>query len=300
MAESATRDPDAKTRPDSGVETGRASYSFARATAGVLFTLLLTFIGLTAVTFVIGRVMPVDPVLSVVGDRASQEVYDKVYREMGLDRPIYEQYALYLGRLVQGDLGISIMTAQPVAKDIARFFPATLELATIATVMGIFIGIPMGVLAAVKQGRWPDHAVRLVGLFGYSAPVFWLGMVALLVFYAKLEWVAGPGRLEVFYDGIVEPVTGVLLLDAALAKEWEIFENAISHLVLPSVILDTYSLAYISRMTRSFMLDQLSQEYVLTARVKGVSERGVIWSHAFRNVRVQLITIIGLTYASLR
>jgi peptide/nickel transport system permease protein len=235
----------------------------------------------------------------VVGDRASQAVYEQVYQEMGLDRPLYEQYWRYLSKLVQGDLGTSIMTARPVMDDILRFFPATLELATIATLLGIFFGIPMGVLAAVNKGRWPDHAVRVFGLLGYSVPVFWLGMVGLLIFYAKLGWVAGPGRLDVFYDDIVTPVTGVILVDAALQGEWEIFRNAISHLILPAAILGTFALAYISRMTRSFMLDQLNQEYVLTARVKGMSESRVIWRHAFRNVQVQLITIIGLTYASL-
>jgi peptide/nickel transport system permease protein len=259
----------------------------------------VTFIGLTAITFVIGRVMPADPVLAVVGDRASQAVYEQVYQEMGLDRPLYVQYWRYLSKLVQGDLGTSIMTARPVMDDILRFFPATLELATIATLLGIFFGIPMGVLAAVNKGRWPDHAVRVFGLLGYSVPVFWLGMVGLLIFYAKLGWVAGPGRLDVFYDDIVTPVTGVILVDAALQGEWEIFRNAISHLILPAAILGTFALAYISRMTRSFMLDQLNQEYVLTARVKGMSESRVIWRHAFRNVQVQLITIIGLTYASL-
>ncbi len=191
------------------------------------------------------------------------------------------------------------MTAQPVMQDLLRFFPATLELASIATLAGVLLGVPMGVLAAVRRGRWPDHVVRVVGLFGYSVPVFWLGMVGLLIFYAKLGWVAGPGRLEVFYDGVVAPVTGMILVDAAMAREWEIFKNALSHLVLPATILATYTLAYIARMTRSFMLDQLNQEYVLTARVKGVSEHRVIWRHAFRNVLVQLITIIGLTYASL-
>jgi len=183
--------------------------------------------------------------------------------------------------------------------DILRFFPATLELATIATLLGIFLGIPMGVLAAVHHGRWPDHFVRIFGLLGYSVPVFWLGMVGLLIFYANLGWVAGPGRLDVFYDDIVPSVTGVILIDAALEGEWEIFWNAVSHLILPAAILGTFALAYIARMTRSFMLDQLNQEYVLTARVKGMSERRVIWRHAFRNVQVQLITIIGLTYASL-
>ena len=267
--------------------------------AGVLASLVMTFIGLTAITFIIGRLMPADPVLAIVGDRASNEVYQQVYLQLGLDKPIYVQYFRYLAQLIEGDLGTSIMTAQPVSEDILRFFPATLELATIATLLGVFVGIPMGVLAAVHQGRWPDHIVRVIGLIGYSAPIFWLGMVALLVFYAKLDWVAGPGRLDVYYDGIVEPVTGVLLIDAAMVQNWEIFQNALSHLILPASVLGTFALAYIARMTRSFMLDQLNQEYILTARVKGMPEWNVIWGHAFRNVLVQLITIIGLTYASL-
>jgi peptide/nickel transport system permease protein len=218
---------------------------------------------------------------------------------MGLDRPIYEQYGRYLNELVHGDLGTSIMTSQPVLEDIKRFFPATLELATIATLMGIFIGVPMGVLAAVNQGKMIDHVVRILGLVGYSIPVFWLGMVALLIFYGHLGWVAGPGRIDVYYDGIVDTVTGFILIDSSLAREWEIFWNAVSHLILPATLLGAFALAYIARMTRSFMLDQLNQEYILTARVKGASESAVIWRHAFRNVLVQLITIIGLTYASL-
>ena len=279
--------------------TGLALQSKLTSILGVFTSLLLTFIGLTAITFVIGRMMPADPVLAIVGDRASQEVYDQVYLQLGLDKPVYIQYLRYLEQLVEGDLGTSIMTAQPVLDDIIRFFPATLELATVATLLGIFVGIPMGVLAAVHQGRWPDHIVRVISLVGYSAPIFWLGMVALLVFYANLGWVAGPGRLDVFYDGIVEPATGILMVDAAMSGEWDIFHNALSHLVLPAMILGTFALAYIARMTRSFMLDQLSQEYILTARVKGMPEYKVIWGHAFRNVLVQLITIIGLTYASL-
>lgn len=264
-----------------------------------MLTLVLTFIGLTAITFTIGRVMPTDPVLAIIGDRAPQDAYDRVYKEMGLDRPIYEQYGRYLNELAHGDLGTSIMTSQPVLEDIKRFFPATLELATIATLMGVLIGVPMGVWAAVNHGRFIDHAVRVLGLIGYSVPVFWLGMVALLIFYGNLGWVAGPGRLDVYLDGIVETQTGFILIDAALAGEWDIFWNAVSHLILPASILGAFALAYIARMTRSFMLDQLNQEYILTARVKGVSEGAVIWHHAFRNVLVQLITIIGLTYASL-
>jgi peptide/nickel transport system permease protein len=262
-------------------------------------TLSLTFVGLTAVTFIIGRVMPVDPVLAIVGDRAPQEVYDAVYLKLGLDKPLIQQYLIYLLNLLQGDFGKSIMTTRPVLDDLIRFFPATFELASVATIAGVFIGVPMGVVAAVRQGHLTDHIVRVVGLIGYSVPIFWLGLMALLVFYARLDWLPGPGRIEVYYDGIVDPVTGFILIDSAMQGEWEVFDNALAHLVLPASMLATYALAYIARMTRSFMLDQLSQEYVVTARVKGLSELAVIWRHAFRNVLVQLITIIGLTYASL-
>jgi peptide/nickel transport system permease protein len=264
--------------------------------------------GLTAITFLIGRVMPLDPVLAIVGDRAPQDVYDAVYLQLGLDQPIYVQYLRYMGDVLSGDFGISIQTARPVLDDVMRFFPATLELATLATLVGTILGIPMGVLAAVKRGQLVavkrgqlvDHAVRVLGLIGYSMPVFWLGMVALLVFYARLRWVPGPGRLDVFYEGLVPHVTGLLLVDSALAGDWTVFKNAVAHLVLPlpTAILGTFALAYIARMTRSFMLDQLSQEYVLAARVKGLSETAVIWRHAFGNVLVQLITIIGLTEGS--
>ncbi len=282
-----------------GTGGGPSPKHFIARAANLLFTLSLTFVGLTAVTFIIGRVMPADPVLAIVGDRASQEVYQAVYMKLGLDKPLIQQYLIYLVNVLQGDFGKSIMTTRPVLDDLIRFFPATFELASIATIAGIFIGVPMGVVAAVRQGRLTDHIVRVVGLIGYSVPIFWLGLMALVVFYARLDWLPGPGRIEVYYDGIVEPTTGFILIDSAMQREWEIFRNALSHIVLPASMLATFALAYIARMTRSFMLDQLSQEYVITARVKGLSELAVIWRHAFRNVLVQLITIIGLTYASL-
>ena len=267
--------------------------------ANLAFTLAITFIGLTAITFIIGRVMPADPVLAIVGDRASGEVYEAMRLKLGLDKPLLLQYWIYLTSVLRGDFGTSIMTTRPVLDDVIRFFPATFELASVATIMGLIFGIPMGVIAAVRQGRLTDHIVRVVGLFGYSVPIFWLGMVSLVIFYARLEWLPGPGRVEVYFDGIVDPVTGFILVDSALQGEWEVFENALAHIVLPAAMLATYALAYIARMTRSFMLDQLSQEYVITARVKGLSELAVIWRHAFGNVLIQLITIIGLTYASL-
>ena len=186
-----------------------------------------------------------------------------------------------------------------MAEDILRVFPATLELATVATFLGVMLGVPMGVLAAVYQGRWPDQVMRVVGLFGYSVPVFWLGLMGLVLFYGKLDWVPGPGRLDVFYEGLLAPVTGVILIDSFMAGAWDIFFNAAGHLALPASILGYYSLAYISRMTRSFMLEQLTQEYITTARVKGVSEHRVVWTHALGNVWVPLVTVIALSYGSL-
>jgi len=267
--------------------------------ATALFSLAITMLGLLLVTFVIGRVMPIDPVLAVVGERASHEVYQRVYEQMGLDKPILVQFALYIRDVLTGDLGTSLLTARPVSEDIARVFPATLELATLGTVIGVLFGVPMGVMAAVNQGRLPDHLVRVFGLFGYSMPVFWIGLIGLLIFYANLDWVSGPGRLDIFYEDMIPPVTGMILIDSLIAGDMGIFWNAVSHIVLPASILGYYSMAYISRMTRSFMLEELGKEYVTTARVKGLSERGVIWRHALGNVMIPLITVIALSYANL-
>ncbi len=266
---------------------------------GYLGSLVATFLGLSAVTFAIGRFIPTDPVLAIVGDHASRATYERVRLEIGLDRSIPEQFALYLGRVLHGDFGHSVMTSNPVALDILHFFPATLELATLATVIGVLVGVPAGVAAGALKGRWPDHLVRFLGLFGYSMPVFWLGLVGLWLFYAKLDWVAGPGRIDVGFEDLVEPRTGVLLVDAALARQWDAFNNALAHIALPATLLGYISLAYIARMTRSFMIDALSQEYVVAARIKGCTFWRAVWTHAFPNILVSLITVVGLSYASL-
>ena len=267
--------------------------------ASTLATIALTFFGLLLVTFLIARVVPIDPVLAIVGDRATEEVYEQARKDMGLDRPLYEQFGIYVGDVLQGDLGMSTLTARPVSEDIARVFPATLELATLGTLIGVFFGVPLGVWAAARQGEWADQLIRFIGLIGYSVPIFWLGLVGLLVFYVQLEWVAGPGRLDIFYEGLVPNVTGAILIDSVLAGNADVFWNAVSHIILPASLLGYFSLAYISRMTRSFMLNELSQDYIMTARVKGLSERQVIWGHAFANIRVPLLTVIALSYAGL-
>ena len=218
---------------------------------------------------------------------------------MGLDRPVLVQYFSYLKKVLSGDFGQSVITSHPVLTDLLHFFPATFELATIATILGVLIGVPAGVLAGAYKGRWPDHLVGVVGLFGYSMPVFWLGLVGLFLFYGELGWVGGPGRLDVVYDDIVTTRTGILLIDSAIAGEWSVFKDAFFHLILPASLLGYFSLAYIARMTRSFMIEQLSQEYVTAARIKGLSFWGAIWRHAFPNIMVSLITVIGISYASL-
>ncbi|WP_260350188.1 ABC transporter permease [Alloyangia mangrovi] len=270
-----------------------------KKTVSLAFTVAITLLGLLFVTFMIGRVMPIDPVLAVIGERASQAQYDQVYLELGLDKPLIVQFGIYVGDVLQGDFGTSIRTGKPVAEDIARVFPATLELATLGTLLGVVLGVPLGVLAAVYRGSWIDQLSRLIGLVGYSMPIFWLGMMGLLIFYGILGWVAGPGRLGVFYEGLVPTRTGLLLVDAIIAGDWDVFKDALSHIILPACLLGYFSLAYISRMTRSFMLEQLNSEYVITARVKGLSEWNVVWRHAFRNIAIQLITVIALAYANL-
>jgi len=265
----------------------------------LLGTVALTFFGLLLVTFLIGRVVPIDPVLAAVGDRVTTEVYERVRSELGLDQPLYIQFYRYVMAVLRGDFGRSVLTSNPVLTDIKRFFPATFELATLATFFGVALGIPIGVAAAVRQNRWADQVIRVLGLLGYSVPVFWLGLMGLVLFYVDLSWVAGPGRLDVFYEDLVEPRTGVILIDSALAGEWAVFRNAFSHLILPASILGYFSLAYISRMTRSLMIEQLGQEYVVTARVKGLSEGRVIWRHALGNVMVPLVTVVALSYANL-
>ncbi|GHE87704.1 peptide ABC transporter permease [Aliiroseovarius zhejiangensis] len=271
----------------------------ARTTLRTLGSIAVTLLGLLFVTFIIGRVMPIDPVLAIVGERASQSTYDAVYEQLGLDKPLIVQFFYYIWDVLHLDFGTSLLNARPVSEDIARVFPATLELATLGIIFGVVLGVPLGVLAAVRKGSWIDQVARVVALIGYSMPIFWLGLMGLLIFYGILGWVGGPGRVGIFYVDVVPSVTGLILVDSIIDGNWDVFRDAFSHIILPASLLGYYSLAYISRMTRSFMLEQLSAEYVTTARVKGMSEWDVIWKHAFKNIRVQLITVIALSYAGL-
>lgn len=277
----------------------RPAFARAGGLLGWLVAIVATLLGLVALTFFIGRIVPIDPVLKIVGEKASDEVYRRVFLELGLDKPVIVQFRDYVSSLLQGDFGISFSTTRPVLTDLLDFFPATLELSTIGLAIGVVLGVPMGVASAYWHERWPDHVLRIIGLIGYSVPIFWLGLVALFVFYYKLQWVAGPGQIDVFYVGIVPDVTGAILIDSLLAGETGVFRNAVSHMTLPALLLGYYSLAYISRMTRSVMLEQLTQEYVLTARLKGASELSVVMNHALRNAGIPLVTVIALSYGGL-
>ncbi|WP_425475955.1 ABC transporter permease [Mesorhizobium yinganensis] len=260
---------------------------------------IVTFFGLLTVTFFIGRVVPIDPVLAIVGDRASASAVAAARQQYGLDLPLWQQYGLYLKKALTGDFGTSVLSSNPVMQDILRVFPATLELATAGTLIGLVFGIPLGVLAAVKRDSLIDQVVRVIGLIGYSIPIFWLGLMGLLIFYAKLDWVSGPGRIDIAYEYTFTPITGLFLFDAAIQGEWGAFADIFSHIVLPASLLGYFSMAYISRMTRSFMLNELAQEYITAARAKGLSETRIIWGHALRNAAVPLVTVIALSYATL-
>jgi len=270
-----------------------------KVASNFLLAIALTYLGLLAVTFFIGRVIPIDPVLAIVGDHAPEHVIARVREEMGLNKPLWQQFYIYISKVLHGDFGTSVLTSNPVLQDIRRAFPATIELATLGIIIGAGIGVPLGVWAAVRRGGLVDQAVRVLGLIGYSVPIFWLGLMGLVLFYAKLGWISGPGRIDVSYEYTITMVSGFLLLDAARAGQWDAFGNALSHLILPASLLGYFSLAYISRMTRSFMLNELAQEYVVAARAKGLSEARIIWRHALRNAAVPLVTVVTLSYAGL-
>ncbi|CDN48122.1 ABC transporter permease [Neorhizobium galegae] len=267
--------------------------------SAMLSSVILTLFGLTVLTFLIGRVMPVDPVIAAVGDNAPEDVIQRVRAEMGLDQPIPVQFLHYLSQLLHGDFGMSVLTKNPVATDIARFFPATFELATAALLLATLVGIPLGVWAAVRQGSFTDQAIRVLCLAGHSVPVFMLSMISLLIFYSALGIAPGPGRQDIIYDGMIPTVTGLMSVDTLLAGDLDAFRDALAHMAQPVIILAYFSMAYIARMTRAFMIDALKGEYVITARAKGLSGLKVVWSHAFPTVAVQLITVLALTYAGL-
>lgn len=261
--------------------------------------LLITLFGLILVTFLIGRTLPIDPVLAIVGDKATPDVVARVRAELGLDRSLVEQLWIYLHGLVKGDLGTSVMTGRPVLSDVLNFFPATIELATFGMVIATLVGVPLGVLAAAKQGSAFDSGVRILTLVGLSVPIFVLGLISLLVFYVKLDIVPGTGRQDVMFEGMIDERTGFLIIDTIMAGDWEAFRDVLAHLLLPGLLLAFVTLSLVVRMTRAFMLESLRGEYIVAARAKGLSSSRILWRHAFGNILGKLLTVLALSYAGL-
>ncbi len=270
-------------------------YVLSRLGLAIVMALLSTL-----VIFLIANTVPGDPVLSQLGDLAAsnKEFVAEWRAKWGLDLPLWQRYLIFLQQLAHGDLGISISSQRPVLQDIRDFAPATLELASIAFLLSIVVGIPLGILAAVRRDSWIDHTARLISLIGVSSPTFWLAFIMLAVFYGGLQIAPGPGRL----DTIALPphaVTGLYLIDSALAGDWDAFRDAGAHLILPSIVLAAATLGLITRTTRASMLESMQQDYVRVARAKGLREVRIVVGHVLPNALIPVVTLGGLAYANL-
>lgn len=255
--------------------------------------LIPTFFGVTLLTFAMIRLIPGDPVELLAGERGIDPVrHAKLLAEMGLDRPVLEQYGLYIVNVLSGDLGKSIVTKKPILTEFFTLFPATVELSICAILFALTIGVPAGIIAAVRRGRAADYTVMATSLTGYSMPIFWWGLLLILLFSVNLGWTPVSGRLSLTY--FFEPVTGFMLIDSLLSGQQGAFVSAVRHLILPTIVLGTIPLAVIARMTRSAMLEVLSEDYIRTARAKGLAPWRVVAVHALRNAMIPVITVIGL------
>jgi peptide/nickel transport system permease protein len=265
-----------------------------------LVTALLMALAATLVVFLIAHIVPKDPIIAMLGDRAASNPATVArFREMwGLNRSLVEQYLVFLHGLFQGDLGVSIATRRPVLADIRSYAPATFELATVAAFLAAIIGIPLGVLAAVRRDRWVDHLARVISLIGVAAPTFWLAFLALAFFYGGLQIAPSPGRLSMI-DLPPPHVTGFYTIDSLVAGDFPLFWSALSHLIMPAAVLAASTLGLITRTMRSSMLESLGQDYVRVARAKGLTERRVIYGHAVPNALMPVVTLGGLAYAEL-
>ena len=259
---------------------------------------LPTFIGITLLVFSLIRLLPGDPVEALSGERGMDpERYQRLLHQFGLDRPLPVQYLDYLWKAVHGDLGLSIVTQAPVFKEFMTLFPATIELSACAMLLALVLGLPAGIIAAVKRNTFWDYSVMGASLTGYSMPIFWWGLLLILTFSVGLGWTPVSGRIAIQFD--IPPVTGFMLIDSLLSGERGAFKSALSHLVLPAIALGTIPLAVIARMTRSSMLEVLREDYVRTARAKGASSFRVVGIHALRNALIPVVTTIGLQVGTL-
>jgi dipeptide transport system permease protein len=258
-----------------------------------LLYLVPTFLGITIVAFGFVRILPGDPVLLMAGERGvSPERHAELSAQLGFDKPIVMQYLDFLGRLLQGDLGNSLVTKKPVLTEFLALFPATVELGLCAIIIATLVGVPVGVLAAIKRGSWFDQVSMTSALVGFSMPIFWWGLLLIIFFSGFLGWTPVSGRISLMY--FFPQGTGFMLIDSLMSGQDGAFRSAVSHLILPSVVLATIPLAVIARQTRSAMLEVLGEDYVRTARAKGMARRRVIGVHALRNAMIPVVTTIGL------
>ena len=263
-----------------------------------LATLIPTLVGITLVAFGLIRLIPGDPIEVMMGERRlDPEVHAAMVKSMGLDQPLATQYFQYLGNLLHGDLGQSLVSREPVAKEFAALFPATVELALTALLLAVTLGLLLGMLAGLKRGSLFDQGVMGMATVGYSMPVFWWGLILIMFFSVNLGWTTVSGRISIEYD--VARVSGFLLVDSWLSGEEGAFSSALAHLLLPAVVLGTSSLAVVARMTRSSMLEVLREDYVRTARAKGLSPVRVVVVHALRNALIPVLTVVGMQTGSL-
>jgi peptide/nickel transport system permease protein len=252
----------------------------------------------TLVVFFLFRVIPGDPARLAAGMKASEEKVERIRKELGLDKPVIVQYLVYVRDIIQGDFGTSIHTKRAVIKDLKLYFPATFELCLVSMIICILVGIPLGITAAVHENRWPDHISRVLALSGVSIPIFWLALLAQLVFWAKLSWVPGTGRIS-YLISAPHHITGMYTLDSLLAGNWESFTSSLRHLILPALCLSFVMIGYVSRMTRSSMLEVMRQEFIRTARAKGLSQVSVLYKHALRNALIPVVTVSGALFAQI-
>jgi peptide/nickel transport system permease protein len=269
--------------------------------AHILRRVLIMFpmlIGVTLVAFFVSNVVPSDPLVLLVSEKAMKnpEIVNAAIEKYGLDKSLPEQYLYYLGNLLRGDMGISFKTRRPVAQDLAEYLPATVELGMASMVFALLFGLPLGIVAAVRAGSWGDHLARFISILGASMPPFWSGLMALYVFWYKIPLMAGPGRIDSRMEA-PPTTTGLYLVDSLLAGNWEAFTSSLHHLILPAIILGWFTLAVIARVTRSSLLEVLRSDYVRTARAKGLAERSVVLTHALRNAFIPTLTVLGLAFA---
>jgi len=265
-----------------------------------LLLMIPLLLGITLIAFTISHAVPGNPIAANLGQKAMSDpkIVAAFEKEWGLDKPVAQQYLIYLGKLVQGDMGRSIKSRRAVIEDLRAFLPATIELATAAVLFGLLTGMALGILSALWRNSWVDHVARLISLLGVSIPVFWLALLALFVLYSRLGWFPGPGRIDIGMQ-VPDRITGLLTVDSLIAGDWPVFRNVLSHLMLPALVLGSYTTGLITRVTRSAMLEVLGADYIRTARAKGLSERITLIRHALRNALIPVITVIGFSYGNL-